>query len=59
MRGASGPRFLMGGFRIRRRLGIFGREPDLALAFGDNGELHAEGVQDGIDGFEAWVGAGA
>ncbi len=28
----------------------------LALAFGDNGELHAEGVQDRIDGFEARVG---
>jgi hypothetical protein len=32
-------------------------QPDLAFAFGDDGELHSEGVQDGIDGFEAWVGA--
>jgi hypothetical protein len=45
------------GFHIRRRLGIFIREADLALAFGDDRELHAEGVHDGIDGFEAWVGA--
>jgi hypothetical protein len=35
----------------------WGTRPFLALtlAFGNDGELHAEGVQDGIDGFEAWV----
>jgi len=27
----------------------------LILVFADHGELHAQGVQDGIDGFKAWV----
>ena len=40
-----------------RHFGIFVWQADLALAFGDDGELHSEGVQDGIDGFEARVGA--
>ena len=40
------------------RLDSFG-SPALTLAFGDDGELHAEGVQDGIDGFEARVCARA
>ena len=29
----------------------------LALAFSDNGELHAQNVQDRLDGFEAWMRA--
>ena len=45
--------------RLSRRGHADCRHPrtELALAFGNDGELHAEGVQDGIDGFEAWVGA--
>src|SRR5277367_2980423 len=31
----------------------------LILAFRNHSELHAQGVQDRIDGFEAWVRAGA
>ncbi len=27
----------------------------LILVFSNDSELHAEGVQDGVDGFEAWV----
>ena len=30
---------------------------DLAVAFGDDGELHAEGMQEGMYCLEAWVGS--
>lgn len=45
------------GCHSRRPPETFLRQPGLTLAFTHDGELHAERMQDGIDGFKTRVGA--
>jgi hypothetical protein len=54
----SSPLARFGMTRVRR---LFSAAKVFALTpgFGDHDELHAQGVEDGIDGFEAWMRAGA
>lgn len=44
---------------IHRHLRIVAWEVELALVLGDDREVHTQCVQDGIDGFEAWMCAWA
>jgi hypothetical protein len=54
----SSPLARFGMTRVRR---LFSAAKVFALTprFGNHDELHAQGVEDGIDGFEAWMRAGA